>query len=393
MGKFLSPRHGKRGRNRELQPDAPGVDAPGSAVQARPTGNSAQPDAFGTGAPVPGDPVLAERPRPTDGPPPAEGPTGVGRLGHPLDVPGQAYAEQPAGRALETGWSPIVVDEPIFDFEPKAPSTVYGYRPDTVFDGWSTADFTVRLASVRGYSHRYNGLPRQDDVAMGYDPRSGLILFAVADGVSSASQSHIGAAIACTTFVETVRAGLDYDGRLDLADAVEVAASRMADHAAYLLHQERPDPEAVEGMLASTLIAGYIRPAEHGAVVVLIQIGDSGAWVLKDGRYFPLLKQKNDPDAEVISSAVNPLPRLPEKSALGEYDLPPDAVLLLGTDGFGDPLGDGDGHVGNLFAEHLNTPPPARGLAHLLDFSRDTFDDDRTLLAIWQRAQPPERPR
>jgi serine/threonine protein phosphatase PrpC len=228
---------------------------------------------------------------------------------------------------------------------------------------------------------------------MGYDPRSGLILFAVADGVSSASQSHIGAAIACTTFVETVRAGLDYDGRLDLPDAVESVAFRMADHAAYLLRQERPDPEAVERLLASTLIAGYIRPVEHGAIVVLIQIGDSGAWMLKDGRYFPLGQQKNDPDAEIISSAVNPLPRLAEKTTLAEYDLPPDAVLLLGTDGFGDPLGDGDGHIGNLFAEHLRTPPPARGLAHLLDFSRDTFDDDRTLLAIWQRPRPPERPR
>lgn len=392
MGKFMA-RHGRRGRNREQPLDPVGVDAAAPEARPRPHGNSAPPEGFGAGAPVPGDPVLSERPRPTGGPPSAEGPPGAGRSGDALDAPGQAYAGQPAGRAIQAGWSPIVVDEPIFDFEPKAPSTMYGYRPDTVFDGWSTKDFTVRLASVRGYSHRYNGLPRQDDVTTGYDPRSGLVLFAVADGVSSASQSHIGAAIACTTFVETLRAGLDYDGRLDMVDAVEVAASRMADHAAYLLRQERPAPEAVEGLLASTLTAGYIRPAEHGAVVVLIQIGDSGAWVLQEGQYFPLLQQKNDPDAEVISSAVDPLPRLPEKSIVGEYDLPPDAVLLLGTDGFGDPLGDGDGHVGNLFAEHLTTPPPARGLAHLLDFSRDTFDDDRTLLAIWQRARPPERAR
>ena len=256
MGKFPSPRHGKRGRNRAPQPDVPGVDAADPAVQGWPAGNSAPLGAVGTGAPVPGDPVPAERPRVADGPPPAKGSAGAGSPGHPLDVPGQAYAEQPAERALEAGWLPIVVDEPIFDFEPKAPSTMSGYRPDTVFDGWSTADFTVRLASVRGYSHRYSGLPRQDDVAMGYDPRSGFILFAVADGVSSASQSHIGAAIACTTFVETVRAGLDYDGRLDLAEAVEIAAARMADHAAYLLQEERPDPEAVEGLLASTLVAG-----------------------------------------------------------------------------------------------------------------------------------------
>jgi hypothetical protein len=68
-------------------------------------------------------------------------------------------------------------------------------------------------------------------------------------------------------------------------------------------------------------------------------------------------------------------------------------VLLVGTDGFGDPLGDGDGKVGQLFAEHLKMPPPPRALAHLLDFSRETFDDDRTLLAIWPLPPGQEPPR
>jgi hypothetical protein len=39
--------------------------------------------------------------------------------------------------------------------------------------------------------------------------------------------------------------------------------------------------------------------------------------------------------------------------------------------------------VGQLFAEHLHIPPPALAFAHLLDFSRETFDDDRTLVAVW----------
>lgn len=289
-------------------------------------------------------------------------------------------------------WSPIVVDEPIFDFEPKPPSAASDYRPDTVHDGWSTDDFTIRLASVRGYSHRYNGFPRQDDVAAGFDPRSGIVLFAVADGVSSAGQSHIGATIACSTLVDAQRWMLDNGHPLDLPHAVETAASRMTGHAAYLLGQEEPEPQAVESLLATTLIAGYISPAAQGAIAVLVQIGDSGAWVLQDGKYYPLLQQKNDPDAQIISSAVSPLPRLPDKITPTEYRLPPDAVLLLGTDGFGDPLGDGDGQVGHLFAEHLRAPLPARGLAHLLDFSRDTFDDDRTLLAIWQKARHTQGP-
>jgi serine/threonine protein phosphatase PrpC len=287
-------------------------------------------------------------------------------------------------------WAPIVVDEPIFDFEPKPPSAVVDYRPDTVYDGWSTGDFTVRLASVRGYSHRYSGFPRQDDVAAGFHPQSGIVLFAVADGVSSAGKSHIGASIACSTLVEVQRLMLEHQHGIHLPEAVEEAASRMTDEAAYQLKQDQPAPEAVESLLATTLIAGYIQPDPQGAVAVLVQIGDSGAWVLHDGHYYPLLEQKNDPDAQIISSAVSPLPRLPARITPTEYRITPGAVLLLGTDGFGDPLGDGDGQVGRLFAKHLSTPPPARGLAHLLDFSRDTFDDDRTLLAIWPQERPPQ---
>jgi hypothetical protein len=78
---------------------------------------------------------------------------------------------------------------------------------------------------------------------------------------------------------------------------------------------------------------------------------------------------------------TDPAPVTPIESGLRQ-----DSVLLIGTDGFGDPLGDGDGKVRQLFAGHLASPPAARGLAHLLDFSRETFDDDRTLVALWPRA-------
>ena len=126
-------------------------------------------------------------------------------------------------------------------------------------------------------------------------------------------------------------------------------------------------------------------PDATGAAAAIIQIGDSGAWILHGSRYHPLGTQKHDPDAQVISSTVSPLPRIPAVIRPVEFGFPPEAVLLIGSDGFGDPLGDGDGKIGQLFGHHLSTPPPPRALAHLLDFSRDTFDDDRTLLALWQQ--------
>jgi hypothetical protein len=293
----------------------------------------------------------------------------------------------------EDRWAPVVIDEPIFDFEPKPPASKF-YRPDTVFDGWSTDDFTVRMASVRGYSHRYSGLPRQDAAEIAYHPGSGAVLFAVADGVSSARESDVGAAKACEVAVDVLRWQLgSRRGKTNFAEVVEITADRMIRHAAHVFHPAKPDPAVIEDRLATTLVVGYLLPDVDGAVVSMIQIGDSSAWVLQDGRYRPVLGQKHDPHAQVISSAVSSLPQVPELVTPVDLRLPADAVLLIGTDGFGDPLGDGDGKVGQLFARHLGTPPSARALAHLLDFSRETFDDDRAIVAVWRRPRETgERP-
>lgn len=325
------------------------------------------------------------------GEPPGE-PTHHGPPAEPSDWPiSVSFTGPPATPDNARRWAPIIVDEPIIDFEPKPPSSRY-YLPDTIFDGWSTDHFTVRMASVRGYSHRYHGIPRQDDAEMVFHPESGTVLFAVADGVSGASESHVGATVACWKAVETMQSQLVSDHVIDLAHAVLVTAQQLVETAADLLDQDQPTLATVEGLLATTLVAGYVQPGPEGAAAAIVQIGDSGAWILHGNRYYPALGQKNDPNAQVISSAVSPLPRVPEHLAPIKFSLPLDAVLLIGTDGFGDPLGDGEGKIGRLFAEHLRTPLPARGLAHLLDFSRDTFDDDRALIAIWPKANGPEVP-
>ena len=321
-------------------------------------------------------------PSPPPGPPSAAG----------VPAPTQPDAVQPpAGTAARPdapptpgGWAPIIVDQPIVEFEPKPPRPTGTYRPDMIADGWSTARFTVRLASVRGYSHRYSGTPRQDDASVACDPASGAVIFTVADGVSSASQSHLGAAAACHAAMNNA-AGQLVAGRhsIDWAQVAAAAASELTLCATNLLDQDQPHPDAVEELMATTLVAGCVMPAGQEAAVSIIQIGDSSAWILHNDRYHCVLEQKHDPGAQIISSAVSPLPRIPDPLVPAQFLLPEGSVLLAGTDGFGDPLGDGDGKVGQLFAEHLRTPPSPHALAHLLDFSRETFDDDRTLLAIW----------
>ncbi|AUY54719.1 hypothetical protein C2142_35920 [Streptomyces sp. CB01881] len=295
------------------------------------------------------------------------------------------------------------------------------------------------MASVRGNSHRYYRKPRQDSAAATVHATSETIVFAVADGVSAARLPELGSMLACEAAIGAVLRQLDAgQGELDWAAVVRQAAAALTQRARAILAgtgpvpgaapaaspaphpapppapaasptphpaavpepsptraphpapaaHPAPDPAQVERLLATTLVVGTARPVPGGLEVRLSRAGDSGAWLLDLDRaaYRPLFAPKYDPDAVIVSNAVVPLPRCPDPAELGGCLLVAGQVLLVGTDGFGDPLGDGDGQVGALFARELAEPPSAAWLAHVLDFSRQTFDDDRTLIAIWPGA-------
>ncbi|HTS98252.1 MAG TPA: protein phosphatase 2C domain-containing protein [Streptosporangiaceae bacterium] len=325
-------------------------------------------------------PRSSRRSRPPDGvqTPPSPAPADDERAGQG----GQAVPDN------RSQWLPIVVDNKIEEFEP-VPPDIRPYRPDTVCDGWSSEQMTVRMASVRGYLHRYNGTPRQDDADLGFDADTGAVVFAVADGLSSASHAHLGATAACRAAVEAIlrdlgpaQAGPDWPGVMDAAaSAVTARAGR---------HLGRPvSQDEVEDLMATTLVAGYLRPSDGGLAGSVAAVGDSSAWLHRAGSYKPVLAVKESEN--LVSSAVSPLPRTPESLDSVPVRLDADSVLLIGTDGFGDPLGDGDGMIGQLFTSYLVMPPPPDEFAHLLDFSRETFDDDRTLIAIWPRSGQPGR--
>jgi hypothetical protein len=288
------------------------------------------------------------------------------------------------------------VDRPVVEFEPRPPKASQAYRPDTICDGWSTDAATVRLASVRGYAHRHSGLPRQDDVMVAAHPATGFVVFAVADGVSSAPHSHVGAQLACQGAVVQMLRQLDAGAGVEWQAVVREAASRLLEHTSRTLGTSRGDPRQTERMLATTLVAGAVRPSGNGGLTgQAVQIGDSGAWVLSQGTFRPVLGSKTDGGDGVVPTAVTPLPRVPDAVRPRDVVLAPGEVLLVGTDGFGDPLGDGGGLIGELFVRRLTgaVPPSPREFAHVLDFSRETFDDDRTLLAIWPRPAAPGRSR
>ncbi|MEV7119847.1 protein phosphatase 2C domain-containing protein [Kitasatospora griseola] len=291
-------------------------------------------------------------------------------------------------------WQRIAVGAPGVEFEARPPGEDVLDVPDTECDGWSTAGLTVRLASVRGAHHRYYGKPRQDAARAVPHTPTGAVVFAVADGVSSATRAERGAGEACRAALERILLQLAWSpDALDLRDVARHAAERLRRLVRGRLDPAGPSTAEVAGRYATTLVTGLVRPHPDGPVVELCRIGDSGAWLLdsRRGAYWPVFPAKTGSDALLVSNEVTALPSVPAALEQATLRLTPDQVLVVGTDGFGDPLGDGDGQVGALFARQLAAPPSPLWLAHVLDFSRETFDDDRTLLAIWRRSPAPPR--
>ena len=308
--------------------------------------------------------------------------------GSPQPGSGPAAADS---RRVTSRWRRIVLGRAAAHVEPKPPPAD-PYRPDTIFDGWSTPHLTVRLASVRGDQHRFDGRPRQDDVVAAWHEPTATVVFAVADGVSSAPQSHVGAALVCRTAVNDLLAQLGQDrSGPDWTRVLQAARYQLLMRVARGREPDEQDKAEAVRTLATTLVAGTVTPNRDGSMdVTLVRAGDSTAWCLQQGRFNQLLSGGESGAEEISSTAVVALPRLSAQARPMNYTLPPDGVLLVGTDGFGVPLGDGTGMVGDLFGSELAVPPvEPRTLAHLLDFSRETFDDDRTLLAVWPRHRLP----
>lgn len=288
--------------------------------------------------------------------------------------------------------APLVIGTPVAEFEPRPP-TVRGYRPDLAADGWSTAGFAVRAASVRGYQHRHDGTPRQDDFALAWHPSTDALVLAVADGVSGADLSHLGATLACRTAVEQLLRLLDGSPAPDpdWREVLRCAGWALVEYAGQQADSVNSAAEWAERRLASTLVAAVVLPGPDGTARALVaRVGDSSAWVLDGGGWAEVFG--GGAAGGVVTAAVTALPRVPAEVAGAVVDLPAGAVLLVGTDGVGTALGDGTGPVGDALAAGLAGRPSPVQLAHLLDFSRETFDDDRTLVAVWPLPPPEPEP-
>ncbi len=283
-------------------------------------------------------------------------------------------------RRVRLARGPVTIGEPAAAIE----AILAGgepYRPDTIADGGSAFGLTVRAASVRGLYKRYTGGPRQDDICLRVHQASGTLVAAVADGVSGAPRSDLGAALAVRYATAAVVRQLDGDG-VDWPGVFEQAAWALVEEHRRASREAGAGVEEASGSLATTLLVAAVR----GSDVEVAAVGDSPAFMLTGRDYDAVVGEPERSDG-LIGGGVEALPRSAGAVQVARCSLDPRGVLLLCTDGLALPLAGGSGEVGRTLARELARPPDVVDFARLLDFSRSTYDDDRSLIAVWGRAR------
>jgi protein phosphatase 2C-like protein len=304
-----------------------------------------------------------------------------------------------ARRRVRLVRGPLTIGEPAPTIEVRL-TGAEPYRPDTIADGGSAFGLTVRAASVRGLQKRYSGGPRQDDLCLRAHQPTSTLVAAVADGVSGASRSDLAAALVVRHAAAAALRQLDRGTRdLDFREVFDQAAWALVEEHRRHAGDPRAGVEDASGSLATTLLvaavaagdapspgaraAGGGDDAAEGEVrVQLAAVGDSPAFTLSSGAFEPLLGESDSVDG-LLGGGVSALPGAARTVYERICTLAPGNVLLLCTDGLALPLADGTGDVGRTLARELSRPPDIVDFARLLDFSRSTYDDDRSLVAIW----------
>jgi hypothetical protein len=180
---------------------------------------------------------------------------------------------------------------------------------------------------------------------------------------------------------------------IDWAKVLSGVGAVILDFGARLLQKSRqtgePEevtPEEVARQMAATAVFAIVdlRPDGDDRPVHVCTLGDSSALILRDGRTWQSLKGGKSDGGAITTSRTAALPMVsreppqPTSALLGRDD-----VLVLITDGVGDPLGDTTGPVGRFLAAKWSRPPLALEFAAQVDFARRSHDDDRTAVAVW----------
>ena len=250
--------------------------------------------------------------------------------------------------------------------------------PDITAAKTTINDLDVRAVSFRGTAHDLFGEPRQDSFA--FAANDDWVVLIVSDGIGSCEYSHHGASAAATAVATAVESA-EIDP--SIGDQVLATAADAARTAAQTL-------DVPSGAVSATLTVAAVErtPQPDGSRRAIIHaVGDSPALRLDpETAAWTYLTPTDDGPSNVVRSWVPD--RAADFTSFG-VTIPAGAVLVLASDGFTTPLGDGSGPLGSDLAARW-AAGPRELLPFLVDLSFNAYHDDKTVVALWNPVAEPD---
>lgn len=257
----------------------------------------------------------------------------------------------------------------------------FGLPNDGAIESADTDWYWLRGVSLRGEGKRLSGGHRQDDLRVGRlgPSQSSPLAIAVADGVGGSDLSAIGARLACQAALTHLSDTYRDDGVADVRGLPLKVGGVLVRWA---------DRNGVDSARLSTTLAVAVveRADAGGANGRILTVGDSGSSIVdNDGIRAVGVPEPRSVVGVFADTQTAALPLCSDDFCYSEQYLRPGTTLLCWTDGFEPLLCFSDSH--NHFRSVFETrPPPAIAeFVWMVDARLKSYDDDRTVAAIWIR--------
>jgi len=279
------------------------------------------------------------------------------------------------------------------------------HRNDWVADIAVIGKMLIMGASLRGPMHYGLSTIRQDSFAIGNENNTNeckWIIVAIADGVSSAAQSHTFADYMARQTVIIIGEELNSNSSANLQDfdwnkiarrLVNISEEFCRAAAKRIVSEDKTSE--VDKALPKDFIQKFATTLEFAVVqansddlsggnnyVHITVAGDGAAYVINNKLEWNVIKRGKQQSGALASNAVLPLPLSPDSFMINFGNLNKSDCLILTTDGLSDFIGDGSTLLGSFFRNELPKCESLASFLQIADVSLYQADDDRTIILI-----------
>ncbi|MEV6862109.1 protein phosphatase 2C domain-containing protein [Streptosporangium subroseum] len=207
----------------------------------------------------------------------------------------------------------------------------------------------------------------------------------VADGLGSARHADAAAIAAVRAAMEGIDTALRttrHPQNLDFKAVTGYVAEavRRATEALGAPHGGT-NTERVPSARPGTTLTIAVVPADGAGLAVCAAVGDSPAMLISAERWRPLVG--TEPKSGLVENVTVALPGDPDSVEVLAFPWEAGDLLILSSDGFAAGVMGGQTRLARLLTETWRTPPSLAEFARDVDFRLSTFDDDRTVVALW----------